>query len=537
VGVPAVHRAAPSAPHAGPPLVVGLDVTGALELLAAGTTTSVDLVQAYLDRIAAYDDAYADQPGLRAVVTVSPTALEQARLLDAERTAGVSRGPLHGVPVLVKDNCATFDMPTSAGSAALADYRTAHDCTAVARLRRAGAIVLGKTNMAEFAWHGTFTLSSVRGRSANPYAQECSTSGSSGGTAAAVAASFAPAGLGTDSCGSITGPSAHQSLVGYRPTAGLTSTAGILPLSVRHDVSGPMTTTVRDAALLGRVLAGVDPADPRTTVAADQDPSTFLSGLRRTALRGRRIGAFAWAGPAPTAEGPRPGADEVTALVGQAVADLAARGAQIVEVPFTPEFVQRLADGGWRDVRAGIDAFFASTEAEWPAGLADLTAPVGRLTFSDVVADGRSCLEADVLDGLLALADLPHPDDDRAVAAQEAGKRAMDAFFAEHDLDALVLPPSDAPARPDGAGTTFCQIGANTGVPTITVPAGFTTAGLPVGLMLAAPRSTDATLLAMAYDYEQATRHRRPPASTPELPRNGVVPSSVIPTGPAREEG
>ncbi|ABS05872.1 amidase [Kineococcus radiotolerans] len=529
--------AAPT-PHDELPRVVGLSVTDQLGLLAAGETSSVDLVQAYLDRIAAYDDAYADQPGLQAVVTVSPTALENARLLDAERAAGISRGPLHGVPVLVKDNYATYDMPTSAGSEALADYQTTEDSTAVERLRDAGAIIVGKTNMAEFAWHGTYTLSSVRGETHNPYDQDVSASGSSGGTGAAIAAGFAAAGLGTDSCGSIIGPSAHQSLVGYRPTMGLTSVAGIVPLSVRQDVSGPMTTTVEDAALLGSVLAGVDPADPQTAIAAEQDPATFVPGLSDTALQGKRIGTFHWDYSTATPEGPRPGTEEVTAIVDRAVDDLAAQGAEIVDVPFTREFVQQqLASGGWIDMRPSVDAFFAATEAQWPAGLAELTAPTDRLTFSDVVADGKSSLDQATIDSWLALADVPNPDYDAAVAAQEAGKVAMDAFFVEHDLDALAMPTSEAPANPDWAGTTFCDVGANTGIPTISLPAGFTAAGLPVGLELAAPRSTDATLLAMAYDYEQATEHRLPPASTPELPRNGVIPKAVIATGPSREDG
>ncbi|GAB3598832.1 amidase [Kineococcus gypseus] len=539
---PGSHRGPHGGHHPGPrhglPEVVDLSVTDQLDLLGAGRTTSVDLVRAYLARIDAYDDAYADQPGLQSVVTVSPTALENARLLDAERAAGISRGPLHGVPVLVKDNYATYDMPTSAGSVALADYQTLEDSTAVQRLRDAGAIVLGKTNMAEFAWHGTFTLSSVRGETHNPYDQRVSASGSSGGTGAAIAASFAAAGLGTDSCGSIIGPSAHQSLVGYRPTMGLTSVAGIVPLSVRQDVSGPMTTTVEDAALLGSVLAGVDPADPQTAIAAEQDPSTFVPGLSDTALQGKRIGYFHWDYSESTPEGARPGTEEVTAIVDDAVEDLAEQGAQIVDVPFTREFVrEQLASGGWIDMRPSIDAFFAATKAEWPEGLAELTAPYDQLTFSDVAADGRSSLEPETIESWLALEDVPNAEFDAAVAAQEAGKDAMDAFFEEHDLDALAMPTSEAPANEEWAGTTFCDVGANTGVPSISLPAGFTAAGLPVGLELAAPRSTDATLLAMAYDYEQATQHRLPPASTPELPRKGGVPKQVVATGPVREEG
>jgi amidase len=514
-------RRRPGAAAAGPrddglPAVVGLGVLDVLGLLTAGRATSVGLVRAYLDRISAYDDAYGDRPGLRSVVTVSPTALGEAARLDAERAAGTTRGALHGVPVLVKDNCATHDMPTSAGSVALATYRTAADATAVRRLREAGAIVLGKTNMSEFGWHGTFTRSSVRGETRNPYDQDLSASGSSGGAAASVAASFAAAGLGTDSCGSILGPSAHQSLVGLRPTAGTVPLDGIVPLSVRQDVVGPMTTTVADAALLASVLTG---------------NTRLVQGLSGTALRGKRIGYFHWDFAAATPDGPRPGTDEVTRLVDRAVADLAARGAEVVEVPFTRDLVQRLAGGGWLDMRSSIDAFLAATPARWPEGLAELTAPHDRLTFADVVADGRSSLSPETIAAWLALPDLPNPAHDAAGAAQEAGRRVIDEFFAHHGLDALAMPTSEAPASADWAGTSFCDLSANTGIPAISLPAGFTADGRPVGLELAGPRGSDAALLAMAHDYERATRHRRVPGTTPELPRDGTRP--VVANGPA----
>lgn len=509
------------------PAVVDLSITDALAMLESGATTSVALTQRYLDRIAAYDDPYGDQPGLAAVILANPQALATAAELDAERAGGKLRGPLHGIPILVKDNYATFDMPTTAGSASLHTYQTKLDSTAVQRLRDAGAIILAKTNMAEFAWHGTYTLSSERGRTNNPYNQANSASGSSGGTGAAVAAGYAPAGLGTDSCGSIVGPSAHQSLVGYRPTMGLTSVTGIVPLSLRQDVSGPMTTTVTDAALLMEVLAGYDPTDPQTVIANEQDSTTYVEGLSDTALEGKRIGYVRWDFEEDPA---RPGLAETTALVDQAVKDLAAQGAEIVEVPdFTREFVSgTLKSGGWIDMRSDIDAFFATTEATWPEGLAALTAPTDALTFTDVIADGKSSMTQGDIDYFLGNADTPNPAWDAAGVEQEAGKRAMDQYFIDHDLDALAMPTSATSATPDWAGTTFCDIGANTGVPTVSLPAGFTSTGAAVGLELAAPRSQDASLLAMSYDYEQATLHRVAPASTPEL---RVVEPTPDPTG------
>lgn len=415
----------------------------------------------------------------------------------------------------MKDNHATADMPTTVGSAALRDYRTTADSTAVARLRAAGAIILAKTNMSEFARHGTYTLSSARGRTANPYDRSWSASGSSGGTAAAVAAAYAPAGLGTDSCGSVLGPAAHQSLVGFRPTMGLTSTAGIVPLSPRQDVSGPMTTTVADAALLTEVLAGRDPADPLTAIADQQDTDAYVAGLTTTALAGKRIGWVRWDIP----EDPeKPGLAETTALMEQAVRDLEAQGAEVVEVPLTEEFVeQTLQSGGWRDMRPAIDRFLRETPATWPARVAARTEPADVLSFADVMADRPSALTDGDIAYFLSHEDIPNPDYDRSIAEQDAGKAAMDAFFVEQRIDALAMPTSATSATPTWAGTTFCDIGANTGIPTISVPAGFTSTGAPVGLELAAPRSRDGDLLAMAYAYEQATGHRVAPETTPEL--------------------
>ncbi|OUE31483.1 Glutamyl-tRNA(Gln) amidotransferase subunit A [Clavibacter michiganensis] len=497
------------------PAVVDLGVADALALLASGATTSVELTRAYLARIEAYDDRRGDRKGLQAVITTNEDALATAAELDAERAAGTIRGPLHGVPIVVKDNLATADMPTTAGSAALREYRTADDATAVARLRAAGAIILAKTNMSEFAWHGTYTLSSARGRTANPYDLSWSASGSSGGTGAAVAAAYAPAGLGTDSCGSVLGPAAHQSLVGFRPTLGLVSTAGVVPLSPRQDVVGPLTTTVADAALLMEVLAGRDPADPLTAVADDQVTDAYVAGLGPDALAGKRIGVVRWS----FEEDPeKPGLAETTALIEQAVRDLEAQGAEVVDVPLTREFVEgTLQSGGWMDMRPSIDRFLAETPATWPARVAARTAPEDVLSFADVMADRPSALTDGDIAHFLGQRDVPNPEYDAAIAEQDAGRAAMDAFFVEHGVDALAMPTSATSATPTWAGTTFCDIGANTGIPSISVPAGFTSAGAPVGLELAAPRSRDGDLLAMAHAYEQATRHRVAPAATPEL--------------------
>lgn len=292
LALPAPALAASRHPSHGAYDVVDKSVTDVLQALRNGRTTSRELVDSYLARIEAYDGNTGDDTGLNAIVTRNQAALELAACMDAERRKGRLRGVLHGVPIIVKDNYLTQDMPTSAGSIALATYQSHHDSTVVERLRAAGAIILAKANMSEFAWHGTYTLSSVRGTTHNAFDHAVSSSGSSGGSAVAVAASFAPAAFGTDSCGSIIGPSAHSSSVGFRPTMGRISVDGIVPLSVRQDVAGPIARTVADAALLAQVVAGYDRADAQT--AAYRRTPNLTAGLRRGALRGRRIGYLVW---------------------------------------------------------------------------------------------------------------------------------------------------------------------------------------------------------------------------------------------------
>ncbi|WP_301216218.1 amidase [Agreia sp. PsM10] len=514
------------------PDVLDLDISGALAKLESGETTSVALVSEYLARMAAYDTAYGDQPGLNALITVNQEALAEAAELDSERAAGVIRGALHGVPIVVKDNYATADMPTSGGSASLATFQPDADSTAVERLRAAGAIIIAKSNMSEFSFSGKNSISSVRGAANNPYDQALTTGGSSGGVAASVAAAFSTAGVGTDTCGSLLGPSVHQSLVGFRPTMGLTSVSGVLPLSPRQDVSGPVGKSVTDTAILLQVLAGYDPADPLTVMADKQNGADYVAGLSDRALEGKRIAVANWDW---SLFGPVAGSDEVIALYEQSVVDLEAQGAIIVDVPFSLAFAGSLPSGGMLDVRAGIDDFFASTPATWPAGLAELTAPADALTWSDIAADAKfsSTISPAVAAYITAQADIPNPAYDAAGAAWQSGRAAIDAYFADNDIDAIALPTSPNPATPDEASNPFCGLGAFTGIPTMTIPTGFTSAGLPAGLELAAPRSEDAELLAMGYDYEQATRHRAAPSTTPELAHPTPQPQPTETPAPA----
>lgn len=519
--------AAPTLPQKNPssgsadetPDVVGLSVVETLELLETGSTTSEALVQRYLERIAAYDGT-GESGGLRAIITVDKKAVQEARALDRERARGALRGPLHGVPIVVKDNYLTSDMPTTAGSSALSSYRSAEDATTVAKLREAGAIIIAKANMAEFAWHGTFTLSSARGRTANAFDAALSASGSSGGSAVALAASYSPVVLGTDSCGSIIGPSAHASAVGFRPTMGTVSVAGIVPLSVRQDVAGPIARTVADAALIAEVMSGRDPLDPLTASAQVSYAGEYTGALDPEALNGTRIGVLDWTDEQWAELNPKdyPGLGEMRSALEVAQAELVAQGATLVPITTGIKELQAMfPSGGWMDTRPALDDFFASNEAKVDPKLAKLTTPSKELTFSDIAAAGGSSLEQSVIDLWLSQEDVPNSAFLAAVEDQDAGKVKMDQWLAGLNLDAVAVPTSAMPANAEWAGTSFCDLGANTGVPSISVPMGVTEAGLPLGLELLAPRGKDAELLAMAYDYEQAAQAGVLPARLPEL--------------------
>ncbi len=505
-----------------PPALVNASITDLVRSLANGDTTSTALVQGYLARIEAYDNAHDGMPGLGAVISVNPNALALARTRDDERAAGKLRGPLHGVPIIIKDNIGTADMPTTNGSIAFATYRNAADATVVARLRDAGAIVIAKANLSEFAWTANSSESSIRGHARNPYDPSRTTTGSSGGTAAAVAASFAPGGLGSDTWGSIRNPSNHQALVGLRPTHGLVSLAGVTAQISVLDTVGPMTKTVSDAALLLDTIAGTDPRDAYTAKADRHIPASYLAGLSDTALKGKRIGVVT--NGAYWGEGKSYGAQDsdhqqVVALIKEAIAELERQGATVVEVAVPDTVVGR----GWKAERYWMDRFLATEQAAWPAGLAALTAPSAVLTVSDYLKDGRAIesIRASA-DDLLSQADLTADDLADDDAREAKGRAALQALFDRYRIVALAYPSDPAAALPlddaDAFRNTNHGLASSLGVPAITVPAGFTRSGLPAGLQLLGLPYSEAELLAYAYDYEQATLHWRAPTSTPELP-------------------
>ncbi len=484
--------------------------------MAAGQLTAHALVRDYLDRIAANDKRGVS---LNAIIELDPRALAVADSLDAiYARAHTFVGPLHGIPVIVKDNYDTSDMPTSAGSLSLADNRPARDATQVARIRAAGGIVLAKSNMAEFAFSPYETVGSrLPGYTRNPYDTRRVTAGSSGGTAAAVAANFGEVGLGTDTGNSIRGPSSHQALVGIRSTMGLASRAGIVPLYLDRDVGGPIARTVADAATVLQVLAGSDPRDPVTAAAdAHVPPEGYLAHLKLDGLRGARIGVVRQLSN-------RAGADpEVLARFETALSDLRRAGATVVDSVRIAELDTIQGPMSCPRFKPDLEAYLA---AEGP------TAPVH--TLDEIVKSGK--YHPSIGARLRSYARFEGtPDTNETCRRAEADAAELRAgvrrVLAADRLDALVYPTWNDPPRligdlntPDGNNSY--QLSPPTGFPAITVPMGWVRDGtLPVGLQILGDAWTEPRLIELAYAYEQATRHRRPPALDAPARRGPTAP-------------
>ena len=467
--------------------------------LDAGEVTSRELVAGYLARIEAYDRR---GPMLNAMVVLNPNAADEADRLDAERAAGRVRGKLHGIPVVVKDNYDTADMPTTAGAIGLATSVPPDDATQVRRLREAGAIILGKTSMHELA-RGITTVSSLTGQTRNPYDPTRNPGGSSGGTGAAVAASFGAVGMGSDTCGSIRIPSAHHALVGLRGTRGLASGDGIVPLSTTQDIGGPLARSVEDLAITLDATVGVDPADPVTARSGGRIPDSFRDALDPDALQGARLAVLSELLGDSGAERP------VSEVIEAGAEAMAAAGAEIVDVGETDlrSFLEDASVIGL-EFRRDFDAYLAETPGAPVRTLAELV----ELGLYHEIIDGglRTSLEVETLD----------TDDYRErLARRDVARAAVEALLDEHDLTALIYPTIRQTARPVGMAQpgSNCALSAISGLPAVTVPAGFAVDGMPVGLEMIGREFAESDLIGLAYAFEQATGHRRPPGSTPSL--------------------
>ena len=474
-------------------------VTELAAALESGTATSQDLVAQYLARIEAYDQ---QGPMLNAVVTVNPDAMAVAASLDAERAAGSVRGPLHGIPVVVKDNYDTGDMPTTAGAIGLATSIPPDDAFQVRKLRDAGAIVLAKTNMHELAFELT-TVSSFGDQIRNPYDPTRNPGGSGGGTGAAVAASFAAVGMGSDTCGSIRIPSSHQSLVGLRGTRGLSSRDGIIPLSSTQDIGGPLARSVEDLAITLDATVGFDPADPVTRLGSRRIPPSYTTALDPDALGDARLGVVTALMGAGAAERP------VRDVVEAAIELMQQRGAEVVELEELD--VTELLQGTSlisQDFRSDLDAYLARTPGALVRSLHEML-DLG-LVHRGIEPRVRAALEAENRDTDAYHERFAKRDDVRAAIVE-----VMD----EHSLDALVYPTIRRTATRIGVSQpgNACALSAVSGLPALTVPAGFAADGMPVGVELLGRAFEEPRLIALGYAYEQATRHRRPPDFTPSL--------------------
>jgi Asp-tRNA(Asn)/Glu-tRNA(Gln) amidotransferase A subunit family amidase len=470
--------------------------------LRAGELTSRELVQGYLDRIEAYDR---EGPRLTSTLAVNAHALDRAAELDAhlERT-GELAGPLHGIPVLVKDCVETAGVPTTFGSIAVQGYEPREDAVVVRKLRDAGAIVLAKTTLPDFAtsW---FSFSSVSGETRNPYGLDHDPGGSSAGTGAAVAANLGAVGIGTDCGGSIRVPSSFCNLVGVRSTPGVVPRTGSSYLVIFQDTIGPMTRTVADAATVFDVITGYDASDPYTAAyAVARAPGSYRALLDPGALRGARLGLVT------NALGDDPA---VTEVVGAAVEAMRGAGAEVVEVTI-PNLAEHIA---------ATSQYVARTKHDINAFLA-ARPELGGLTLQQIVEAGRSHPQLDLIDAVMEGPDDPEEDPDyfRRVAAREDFTREVVNVMATRDLQALTyptvqVPPPTMAGRLDWTTLTFptnTLIASQTWMPAMSLPAGFTPDGLPVGLELVALPYDEPTVFRLGYAFEQATGHRRAPAST-----------------------
>ncbi len=487
--------------------------------LAAGRVTSAQLVDAYLARIDAYDR---NPPFLHAILRVNPNARAEAARLDAERAAGHVRGPLHGIPVILKDNYDTADMPTSDGSVAMAGVVPPSDAFQVKKLREAGAVILAKANMHEYA-RGITTISSLGGQTLNPYDPTRLPGGSSGGSAVAEAASFAALAWGSDTCGSIRIPSAFNDLFGLRPTKGLSSIAGIIPLSHTQDVGGPLARTATDLAIGLDATVGPDPNDPATRILAGRPVPRFAASLDAGSLRGKRLGVLT------SYFGAEPEDREAGRLVHAAIDEMKAAGAEVVDVaiPGLDSLVDNAGVINY-EFRSDIEAYLARMP----------DAPVR--THHALLADGLFHV---ALEPRLETTDTVEIDGNAAYHAALARRDSARALVLQtmdaRGLDAIVYPTENRPPahldEPQRGST--CSLSAVTGLPALSMPAGFTADGLPLGVELLGRPLADTLLLSMAYAYEQATHPRRAPDFTPRLV-GGRVPerTEYRPEGDARAD-
>jgi Asp-tRNA(Asn)/Glu-tRNA(Gln) amidotransferase A subunit family amidase len=476
----------------------------------SGTLTCHSLAQQYLDRIRAYDQ---QGPTINAMLYLNPNVLEQADAMDQQLKPGTKLKPLQCIPVVLKDNFDTADMPTTGASLALKGMQPAKDAFTVARLRQAGALIIGKTNMHELAITG-LTVSSLGGQTKNPYELTRTPGGSSGGTGAALAANFAAVGTGSDTVNSIRSPSSANSLVGIRPTRGLISRAGVIPVSFTQDASGPLARTVADAAVMLDVMVGYDPDDPVTALGVGKIPRTYTAFLDRTALKGARIGVLR------TLFGTGPDHQEVNRVMANALEELKKQGAILVDIDDaafdTGKLISDL-DVQKYEYKFVLNNYLKAQPNSPVHSLAELiaTGNYHKPTLEKFLASAESyengLNEPDYKDRRIKIDDL------RVQLANVMARNNVVVLLYPHQKRLPVMIGEMNQAERNGILASLA------GFPAITVPAGFSTPtesapiGVPVGIEFLGPPFSEPQLLQIAYGFEQATHARKPPQSTPSL--------------------
>lgn len=522
VGLVTPASAAPAAQSGNPaavrPVLRGIDLESATipdlqRAMDRGRLSSVQLTAFYLQRIRALN------PRLHAVIATNPDALKIAAASDARRRHGHARSALEGIPILLKDNVDTRDkQPTTAGSLALLASKPARDAFLVKRLRDSGAVVIGKANLSEWAnfrsTNSTSGWSAVGGQNNNPYVLDRNPCGSSSGSGSGVAANLATVAIGTETDGSIVCPAGQNGVVGIKPTLGLVSRSGVVPISAQQDTAGPMGKSVVDAALTLQVLRGVDRRDPATADSAPYLDQSYVRGLSANALRGKRIGL--WITGTGADESP-----ETLAVVNRARASLTRLGATVVEVelPYQDAVNENEFPALLVEFKHDLNAYLAARPGPHPRDLA------GLIRFNNAVRQielryfGQEIFEQ----AQATSSDLTDPTYvQQRTTATTSAKRSIDETLAGQNLDAIVA-ATNSPAwlTTLGEGDAF-SVGSSgpaavAGYPNVTVPAGFS-GPLPVGLSFIGPRFGERDLLKLAYAFEQGTKERRPPAFLPTLP-------------------
>ena len=509
-----------------------LDVTRATipEIQAAyatGRLTAERVTAAYLARIAAYDKA---GPAINAVIHMNPNALAQAKALDAERKAGKVRGPLHGIPIVLKDNFDTYDLPTTAGSQLLAGWTPPKDAFVTQKLRDAGVIIIAKVNMAEFANSGgkvTPGFSSGGGMTHNPNALDRSPSSSSHGTGASIAAAFAEFGLGTDSIGSVRGPAAANGVVGLRTTHGLIGRSGVIPLTLTTDIVGPMARNVTDIAFALDAMVGVDPADNDTQRSVGRYDNDYTHFLKADALKGARIGIARQF----------MGADaEIDKVVADAIDVLKQHGAVIVDQVTFPDHLMNVRGPIWgylerAEFRADVTTYLSALPAGFPHGFDDL------VRMSNDPATNYKSPEKAMLFKTISEHPVERDDPDYVALTQvmlPAFTVGIEAVLEKYHLTAIFFPTTSTPTprlgprppvdpnKPAPQSPSATSIASETGFPEIVVPAAMAADQMPITVSFLGPAWSDGQLISLAYAFEQATKARRLPKLTPALPSDTI---------------